>query len=276
MPSVAIMPNEGELKFLDMLRAGTGTANVNLVQYVNNVSLAAGTVWADLTEAGYKGYSRISLSGLFGAAAMSGGYAVSACAQQTFAYNSGSGGNASETVYGHAVTFNSGGTNKILYAVSLATPQLMAADGYTIKPTPKFKWKGASGSDATFPDEGLKRLLDMWRAGTTLNTNARESLFKSATTPGSATALGDLTKADFSGYADVTPTFGSPADDSGAAKSVAGAADFTLSSGSQTIHGRYTWDNAGTKLLWLYAVDQALAAAGDKVTVTDNLRLASA
>jgi hypothetical protein len=119
------------------------------------------------------------------------------------------------------------------------------------------------------PNVGLLSLLDAetatWGAAVSLR------LFKNNLTPTSTTVLGDLTVADFPGYANVNvASWAAAAIVSGRAKSIGALCTFTLSStgGPHPVYGYYVV--FGGNLLWVERDPNApvnLATAGDSYSV---------
>src|SRR4051794_24675060 len=94
------------------------------------------------------------------------------------------------------------------------------------------------------------------------STNLRVRLFKNNYTPIATTVVGDLTEANFSGYAAVTPSFGSSATVTSKGTITDGSSrDFTHNGGatSNTVYGYYvTYESGGSTLLWAEKFDNPL------------------
>lgn len=107
----------------------------------------------------------------------------------------------------------------------------------------------------------------------------RLKLFKSNTTLTTATAIGDLTLADFTGYADITLT-GASWGVTDAAPSVSSYAlqTFTSTAGSQNqdVYGYVVTDAAGTTAIWGETFSDGpynIANNGDKIEITPIFNL---
>jgi len=130
------------------------------------------------------------------------------------------------------------------------------------------------------PNAAELKLLDQLRVS--LNaTPATLRLFKNNYTPVDGTVVGDLTEADFSGYAAINVTdLGSPSTVSGRAVTVSAAAKVFTHSGGATgnsIYGYYVTD-AGGALLWAErdpAAPAAMSVGGSTYSVTPRLTLAT-
>jgi hypothetical protein len=99
------------------------------------------------------------------------------------------------------------------------------------------------------------------------------SLFKNNFTPVPATVIGDFTKADFTGYADVTIGFNPSVTVAGKGTLTAtAAAAFIMGvpGTGNTIYGYYVWAVTGTQLLWAERFDSAQIVANldDEIDVT--------
>lgn len=122
------------------------------------------------------------------------------------------------------------------------------------------------------PDEGEVSLLDMLVDGDGFSS-VRIRLYKNNLTPDEDTVYGDMTECDFSGYAQVTPSFGAASVVSHKGKIVDSAArNFTHNGGgtSNTVYGYYVVDSTGTRLLWVerFASPITMANSGDQIQLT--------
>lgn len=98
-------------------------------------------------------------------------------------------------------------------------------------------------------DDGLANLLDVF-LGVVAPAALHLHLFKSNTTVDTDTVLGDLTEADFAGYAVQTLSFpGGSFVASHIATNQADPATFTISAGTQNIYGWYLTDDTDTILI---------------------------
>lgn len=111
----------------------------------------------------------------------------------------------------------------------------------------------------------------------TIGPNLELRLFKSNTTPTTSSVYADFTEADFSGYAQQPPVFGTPAtiDGNGNAKSDAPALTYTHNGGAtaNNVYGYYVVDTTGPELLWAERFASAplsFAALGDNVVITPH------
>lgn len=126
-------------------------------------------------------------------------------------------------------------------------------------------------------DEGWFTLLKAKILGLEANT-LRIRLAKNDITPVAGTVLADLTEADFSGYAAVTPDFPDPNVSSSVASATAPTATFTRGAGA-TSNQVYCWYatvvyGGVTKLVEVKRLPFAgknMAVEGDSVTVTWTL-----
>ncbi len=126
MPSL-ITPTEGRIYVLN--NWSTGGSDFWVWLFKNNHTVTAATVYADLTNADYAGYSRQHPS-WSGAADDGSGNAERHPGTLTFSFSSGS---PTNTIYGVAVSPDSAGiVSKILVAVNLTTPKVMASPGDTL------------------------------------------------------------------------------------------------------------------------------------------------
>lgn len=107
-----------------------------------------------------------------------------------------------------------------------------------------------------------------------LNKDAPEELdlhlYQNDVTPGNTTGLGDLTEADFTGYADVelaNANFSTPSTADPSVSTYDSAQAFTSSAGSQnqTIYGYYITRRTTGDLMWVERF-----AAPDIITITNN------
>ena len=123
MPAL-IMPTEGRIYVLD--RWSPGGNNLWIWLFKNNHTVTDATVYSDLTNADFAGYSRQHPT--WSAAADDGlGNGETHPGTITFSFSSGS---PTNTIYGVAVSPDSAGiVSKILVAVNLATPKVMASPG---------------------------------------------------------------------------------------------------------------------------------------------------
>lgn len=125
-------------------------------------------------------------------------------------------------------------------------------------------------------DNGCSTILSELR--TNWNSTAiRIHLFKSNTTPSTASVIGDFTEADFAGYsAQNLVTWAAPSVTSHVARMTAANRTFTRSTTgtAQNIYGYYVTDNSDTVLLWAErdgAAPIVLTNAGDSYTITPAL-----
>lgn len=101
-------------------------------------------------------------------------------------------------------------------------------------------------------------------------------LFKNNYTPVAASVLGSFTEADYSGYADQSPSFGSSVTTGGKGTITDSSARvFTVTAGgvSNTIYGYYVTANpggGGEVLLWAQRFDasQSMSSIGDSISIT--------
>ncbi len=122
------------------------------------------------------------------------------------------------------------------------------------------------------PDEGEVHLLDMLVGGTDM-TGLHLRLYKNNLTPDQDTVLSDFTEADFSGYAQVSPSFGSASTVSHKGKIVdTSARNFTHNGGgtSNTVYGYYLVNSFDNVCLWAerFSSSQVVAVSGDTITIT--------
>jgi len=121
------------------------------------------------------------------------------------------------------------------------------------------------------PDIGELVALASWLAGVAPTLTMR--LYKNNYTPVDASILTDFTEANFSGYAAVGITMGSPSEVSNKAKSVATApAVYTHNGGgtANTIYGYYIHDTVLNQLMWAerFGSSQIMTNNGDQISVT--------
>jgi len=98
-----VLPNEGLPALLDyMIRATiSGVVDWELMLWTNDITPDQGTVYADLTEATFTGYSRPTITrGTWTAPAVSADHAVSTYDSVPISWSCSAG---SETVYGYAL-----------------------------------------------------------------------------------------------------------------------------------------------------------------------------
>lgn len=129
------------------------------------------------------------------------------------------------------------------------------------------------------PAEGLKRVLDMWNAGTG-QAGVTLRLYQNNYTPISTSVLADFTIATFSGYADETPSFGSATPISGVMTITdSSQRNFTHNTGgtSNTVYGYYVVDTLAGKVLWAerFSASILMQNDGDLVGITLALTAAS-
>lgn len=130
------------------------------------------------------------------------------------------------------------------------------------------------------PQEGEKQLLDMLIGGDTF-ADVRLRLYKNNYTPVAGSVYSDFTSADFSGYAQETPSFGAATLVNGKGTITDSAArDFEHNGGgtANTIYGYYVVESVANKILWAerFGSPVLLTVAGDKVTITLQFQLGSA
>jgi len=92
------------------------------------------------------------------------------------------------------------------------------------------------------PNVGKTKRLD---AALTYKAPWKTALYTNAVTWGTATVLGDITEATFTGYAQTTPTFPAAAVVSNKGSSTAAVQNFTITAGTQTVVGYYLLDSDG-------------------------------
>lgn len=127
-----IVPDEGEVRLLDMLTNAVGMSSVRLRLFKNNLTPAQGTVYSDFTEATFSGYA--SATPAFGAAAtVSHKGTITDAASRSFTHN---GGATSNTIYGYYVVDT--GTSKVLWAERFSPSQALANFGDKITITLAF------------------------------------------------------------------------------------------------------------------------------------------
>lgn len=107
--STPLVPNEGELDLLTILRAELTPV---LRLYKNNYTPVAGSVLADFTQADFSGYPAGGIALTYAAAATNGsGQAAMAADEEVFEHD---GGGTANTVYGYYIVNT--GTNKVIKA----------------------------------------------------------------------------------------------------------------------------------------------------------------
>lgn len=134
---------------------------------------------------------------------------------------------------------------------------------------------------ATIPGEGRIRLGIRTQ---TQGSSWRLRLFKNDITPGVSSALADFTEANFSGYSEGTPSWGSFAlNGSNAAESVASQISYSHNGGgtSNTIYGWYLVEIDGTLGNKVLAAERfanpiTMAASGDVIRITPTETLTQA
>lgn len=123
---------------------------------------------------------------------------------------------------------------------------------------------------STLVNDGRKLILDSFV--THLSTNMKLGLFKSNTTIVAATAWGDLTACDFSGYAAQSVGFGSSAIVSGKASVTGSEKTFSHNGGgtSNTVYGYMIYDATGPTLIFAerFSGPKTMAASGDVIKIT--------
>ncbi len=104
---------------------------------------------------------------------------------------------------------------------------------------------------------------------TALGANARVKLIKATFTQNAALVYGDLTFANFSGYADWTPTFGSPGITGGVSIADGGTHDFIHNGGgtANDIYGAALVDNSGPTLISTIKFDSSKSMASNLDTL---------
>lgn len=121
------------------------------------------------------------------------------------------------------------------------------------------------------PDVGKVRLLDMLVDGDGFS-GVRCRLYKNSVTISDATVLGDFTEANFSGYSQSTPSFGSASIVSGKGKIIEGSFETFIHNGggtSNSVYGYYVVDSATPELLWAEAFPSPISVAnnGDEIDI---------
>lgn len=113
--STPVVPNEGELDLLALIKAGT----FSLRLFQNNATIDASTILADLTVATFSGYSSQNLS--YGSITTNGsGQATMTATTIHFDHNGGATGN---TIYGYYLVNTS--TSKVVKAEKFDTAVAM-------------------------------------------------------------------------------------------------------------------------------------------------------
>jgi hypothetical protein len=121
-----LVPDEGEVRMLDMLVNGDTFTDVRLRLYKNNLTPDQDTVYIDLDEATFPGYAEQTPS--FGAASIVShkGKIVDTSAR-SFVW---SGSASPENIYGYYVVDI--GTFAVLWVQRFSSPQVMSSNGDTI------------------------------------------------------------------------------------------------------------------------------------------------
>jgi len=130
------------------------------------------------------------------------------------------------------------------------------------------------------PNEGEVRLLDMLVGGDSF-TDVRLRLYKNNYTPVAGSTFGDFTQADFSGYAEETPAFGSATVVNGKGTIVDAAARLFIHTGggtANTVYGYYVVDDLNNEILWAerFPSPILMSVAADQIAITLQFALGSA
>lgn len=130
---------------------------------------------------------------------------------------------------------------------------------------------------ATIVDADLTAFLDA--INTYVESNWELGLFKSNTTITRATVMGDLTEADFGGYARIALNDFAGATLAGNVASAVSTAEvfaYTSGTANATVYGYFVYDSAAAKLVIAekFTVAKSMSVAGDTITITptDTLR----
>jgi len=126
-------------------------------------------------------------------------------------------------------------------------------------------------SNLIVPDVAENEFNTLWLS--VLSNTVKLSLYQNNYVPVAASVFGSFTKATFTGYGDVTVTFGSPTTIGGKSVITATApASFIMGTPGtgNTIYGYYVWIPATSILLWAEAFDnaQVIANLGDEIDIT--------
>lgn len=270
--ATSIIPNEGKVRLLDMLFGGVGFANVRIKLIKADFTLSATMVHADLSFADFTGYA--AATPVYGTATFERRRGMATDSERTFTRSAGA---TSNSIYGYAVVDTGVTPNKLLKVQKEVSAGAMSTTGdlYKVQDI----W--LSDSDAgVVPNEGKTRRLDMLFGGVGFS-DVRIKLISREFQMSAALVYGDLRFADFSGYADVTPAYGSAAISSGKGRSVDSQRTFTHDGGGvgNNIYGYAVVDTAASKLLKVRRGDTpgpvSMAVYGDFYKVTDEWLLSS-
>lgn len=133
MADTVMVPNEGELDVLTEYLAAKG-ADLKIVLFSNNLTVANTNVYADITKATFSGYADQTPG--FGAAATVANVATAAGTQRTFTRDATG---APQTIYGAALVRESAGpVNKLLKVQKFESSQTVTNNGDLIKFTERF------------------------------------------------------------------------------------------------------------------------------------------
>lgn len=127
-----IVPDEGEIRLLDMLVNAVGMTNVRLRLFQNNITPDQDSVYATFTIATFSGYADTTPAMGAASTVSHKGKIVDGSARN-FTHN---GGGTANTIYGYYVVDT--GTSKVLWAERFSSSQSMAANGDNIAITLAF------------------------------------------------------------------------------------------------------------------------------------------
>lgn len=122
-----VVPDQGEIRLLDMLINAVGMTNVRLRLYkAISPALSQDTVYADFTIANFSGYADVTPA-MGAASTVSHKGKIVDGSVRNFTHN---GGGTSNTVLGYYVVDT--GTSKVLWAEAFSSSQSMANNGDNI------------------------------------------------------------------------------------------------------------------------------------------------
>jgi hypothetical protein len=130
-----VVPNQGEVKLLELALKDATPGNQTLHLFVNDVTPGESDTVATYTEMSDYGYSSKTLTRSNWTVSNVGGVTTASYPSQTFSFTK-SGESSATTVYGYYITTNDG-TEKLLWAERFANPVIISNTGDEIRLTPK-------------------------------------------------------------------------------------------------------------------------------------------